>query len=109
MSVSPASSIAWPAASMPIDDERIDLALDLVIDALVGIEAPGMILGFTSQAMRHFWSLASKRVIGPAPDLPAIRLLQVVSTSQPRGVTRPRPVTTTRRMRISENATGSTR
>src|SRR5688572_4410332 len=54
--------------------------------------------GFTSQAMRHFWSLASKCVIGPAPLLPARIFFQVVSTSAPKGVTSPRPVTTTRRM-----------
>jgi hypothetical protein len=55
--------------------------------------------GFTSQAMVHFWSLASNLVIGPAPLFPAIRFRQLVSTSPPNGVTRPRPVTTTRRMR----------
>src|SRR5438067_8689119 len=37
----------------------------------------------------------------PAPDLPALILLQAVSTSAPTGVTRPSPVTTTRRMAIS--------
>ena len=30
---------ACPAASIAVDDERIDLALDLVVDALAGIEA----------------------------------------------------------------------
>src|SRR4051812_24205104 len=54
--------------------------------------------GFTSQAMRHFWSLASKWVIGPAPLFDARMFFQVVSTSAPSGVTRPRPVTTTRRI-----------
>src|SRR5688572_10501326 len=48
--------------------------------------------------MRHFWSLASKRVVGPAPLLPARMFFQLVSTSPPSGVTRPRPVTTTRRI-----------
>jgi hypothetical protein len=48
--------------------------------------------------MWHFWSLVSKRVITPAPDLLAIKLAQVVSTSAPKGVTSPSPVTTTRRM-----------
>src|SRR5688500_3943765 len=57
--------------------------------------------GLTSQAMRHFWSLASKRVIGPAPLLAARMFFQLVSTSPPSGVTRPRPVTTTRRIRHS--------
>src|SRR6476469_623421 len=48
--------------------------------------------------MRHFWSLASKCVMGPAPLLAAMRFFQLVSTLAPRGVTNPRPVTTTRRM-----------
>src|SRR6478672_11012385 len=54
--------------------------------------------GFTSQAMRHFWSLASNLVIGPAPLLAAMMFFQLVSTSAPSGGTSPRPVTTTRRM-----------
>src|SRR5437763_8904138 len=48
--------------------------------------------------MRHFWSLASNLVIGPAPLFDARMFFQLVSTSPPSGVTRPRPVTTTRRM-----------
>src|SRR5690606_4842759 len=52
--------------------------------------------------MVHFWLLASKRVICPAPLLPAMRFFHVVSTSPPSGVTRPRPVTTTRRMQFSD-------
>src|SRR3990167_2106761 len=55
---------------------------------------------FTSHAIVHFWSDASKWVIVPAPDLPAIRLAHVVSTSAPSGVTKPKPVTTTRRIVI---------
>src|SRR3546814_17708883 len=35
-----------------------------------------------------------------ATDLPAIRFFQVVSTSAPSGVTKPKPVTTTRRIDI---------
>src|SRR3546814_5755882 len=54
----------------------------------------------TSHAIVHFWSDASKWVIVPAPDLPAIRLAHVVSTSAPSGVTKPKPVTTTRRIVI---------
>src|SRR5215216_3182785 len=54
--------------------------------------------GFTSHAMRHFWSLVSNFVIGPAPLLLARMFFQLVSTSPPSGVTRPRPVTTTRRI-----------
>src|SRR6185437_3006789 len=52
--------------------------------------------------MRHFWSLASKWVIAPAPLLPARMFAQVVSTSPPSGVTSPSPVTTTRRILLSE-------
>src|ERR1700744_216302 len=37
-------------------------------------------------------------VMGPAPDLPARRPAQLSSTPQASGVTRPSPVTTTRRM-----------
>src|SRR5215469_3033557 len=48
--------------------------------------------------MRHFWSLASNLVIGPAPLFDARIFFQLVSTSPPSGVTRPRPVTTTRRI-----------
>src|SRR5688572_26096153 len=51
--------------------------------------------------MRHLYSEASKCVIGPAPLLPARMLVQVVSTSAPKGVTSPRPVTTTRRIILS--------
>ena len=53
-------------------------------------------------------SVASKRVIVPAPDLAAMMFFQAVSTSAPRGVTRPRPVTTTRRMtvKVDEHETG---
>src|SRR6476661_4595855 len=62
--------------------------------------------GFTSHAMRHFWSLASNLVIGPAPLFDAMMFFQLVSTSAPRGVTSPRPVTTTRRISVTPNATG---
>src|SRR3954452_24105406 len=48
--------------------------------------------------MRHFWSLASNLVIGPAPLFDARMFFQLVSTSPPSGVTNPRPVTTTRRI-----------
>ena len=53
-----------------VDDERIDLALDLVVDALVGVEA--VFDGPWASPRRrswHFWSLASKRVIGPIAAL----------------------------------------
>src|SRR5688572_15186924 len=51
----------------------------------------------TSPAMRVGKSLHSKRVIGPMPERPAMRAVQFFSTPVPRGVTRPTPVTTTRR------------
>jgi hypothetical protein len=37
-------------------------------------------------------SLASKRVIGPMPDLPAQTFAHVTSVPTPSGVTRPMPV-----------------
>src|SRR3546814_5020657 len=43
----------------------------------------------------------SNRSIVPAPDFEARMLPQTVSTSLPRGVTRPSPVTTTRRINPS--------
>src|SRR3984957_17915031 len=53
-----------------------------------------------SPAMRAGNSEASKRVISPIPDRPAIRASQFFSTPTPSGVTRPTPVTTTRRSSI---------
>src|SRR5436190_12435091 len=75
---------------------------------LLGSKPYSWSAGFTSQAMRHFWSDASKRVIFPAPLLDARMFAQVVSTSAPSGVTRPSPVTTTRRIvhSIRSNANG---
>jgi hypothetical protein len=52
---------------------------------------------FTSQAMRHACRVASKCVIGPAPDRPSRAARQVSSVSRPSGLTRPMPVITTRR------------
>src|SRR5258708_2961448 len=52
---------------------------------------------FTSPAMWQGSSEASKRVIGPTPLLPAIAACHVASVPIPRGVTSPRPVTTTLR------------
>src|SRR5436309_4530102 len=51
----------------------------------------------TSPATRAGRAEASKRVIGPMPERPATRLSQFASIPMPSGVTRPRPVTTTRR------------
>src|SRR5438105_10582243 len=51
---------------------------------------------FTSQAKRTDSLCGSNFVIGAAPGVPARSALQVESTSVPTGVTRPRPVTTTR-------------
>jgi hypothetical protein len=97
-----------PSGIDAVDDERIDLTLDLVIDALVRDRSPIFVIG-----RLHLAGDVALLVAGieagdrPAPDLPAIRLAQVVSTSAPSGVTRPRPVTTTRRMRSPlQKATG---
>src|SRR6476661_4506724 len=68
---------------------------------LAGLNPYSWSAGFTSQAMRHFWSLASNLVIGPAPLFEARMFFQLVSTSPPSGVTSPRPVTTTRRITYS--------
>src|SRR5690625_212402 len=51
-----------------------------------------------SQAIRHGRCEASNHVIGPAPDCPSIRRVQVSSTPQASGETIPSPVMTTRRM-----------
>ncbi len=56
-----------------------------------------------SQAYCVTTAEASNRVIGPAPDCPAISRSQVASTPQARGVTIPSPVTTTRRIRFSRS------
>src|SRR5690242_9158678 len=60
------------------------------------MKAPGS-NPFTSQAKRTGSCAGSKRVMGPAPDVPAMSALHVVSVSVPNGVTSPRPVTATRR------------
>src|ERR1700678_1952790 len=51
----------------------------------------------TSPAMRQLKPLASKSVIGPMPDCPCSRAFQVMSVPTPTGLTKPTPVTTTRR------------
>src|SRR5205823_4327275 len=51
---------------------------------------------FTSQANRVVYLAASKRVIGPAPEVPAMRLVQNTSVLLPSGETTPVPVTSTR-------------
>ena len=68
---------------------------------------------FTSPAMRQGRSLASKRVIGPTPLLPAIAASHVCWVPMPSGVTRPIPVTTTLRstrcmrfLRVAATAVG---
>src|SRR5438132_13281766 len=47
--------------------------------------------------MRQGYGAASKRSIGPTPERPARQASQKLSTSQPRGVIAPIPVTATRR------------
>src|SRR5215467_3615216 len=51
----------------------------------------------TSAAILVEYSLVSKWVIGPTPETPSTRLDQTVSRSFPIGVTKPSPVTATRR------------
>src|SRR5437016_14361091 len=63
---------------------------------------------FTSAAILVEYSVVSKRVIGPTPETPSTRLDQTVSRSFPTGVTKPRPVTATRRplaLLICDNTT----
>src|SRR3954465_4961584 len=55
---------------------------------------------FTSHAKRTCCLEASNLVIGAAPDLPSRSARQVLSTSVPTGVTSPRPVTTTRWVKL---------
>src|SRR3954466_6683742 len=98
MSVSPASSSACPAASIPKIMKGSTWRWVLWSTRLPGSKPYSWSAGLTSQAMRHFWSPPSKWGIGPAPLFDARMFFQVVSTSAPSGVTRPRPVTTTRRM-----------
>src|SRR5215831_16703243 len=52
---------------------------------------------FTSAAIRVFSFPGSNRVRGPTPDFPATAPAHVDSTPMPKGVTSPRPVTTTLR------------
>src|SRR5437016_13036953 len=52
---------------------------------------------FTSQANFTGLRAGSNRVIGPAPERPAMRPSQVLETLVPSGVTTPRPVIATRR------------
>ena len=54
----------------------------------------------TSQAYLVVTRSGSNLVILPAPDFPSNNLAQVSSTPQANGVTKPRPVTTTRRIFI---------
>src|ERR1043165_2200617 len=55
---------------------------------------------FTSQANRTDSLEGSNLVMFPAPDRPSSRLAQGESTSVPTGVTSPRPVTTTRWVKL---------
>ena len=81
------------------DDEGVDLALVLRRHPVVGVEGPvRAVAEGTSQAMSQARWLASKRVILPAPDCPAISRDQVSSTPQASGETMPSPVMTTRRI-----------
>src|SRR5215470_1177584 len=57
---------------------------------------------FSSAAMRASMPLASNRVIGPTPDVPASMAFQFFSTPVPSAVMSPVPVTTTRRFGMGE-------
>ena len=96
----------------PVDDEQIVLAQVLGLDEVVGLKAPSPSAG-TWPAILAGRSSTSKRSIGRMPDWPAISRRHMTSTPQPSGVTRPRPVTTTRRFtrssRSNPPAGGSTR
>ena len=81
-----------------VDDKRIYLPLYFVINALVWVEAPWVILGLYLACNMALLVAGIEAGDDTAPDLLAIRLAQVVSTSAPKGVTSPSPVTTTRRM-----------
>src|SRR6266511_2373280 len=58
---------------------------------------------FTSQAKRTDSFDGSNLVITPAPDRPSSKPAQIESTSVPTGVTSPRPVTTTRWVKLFPN------
>src|SRR4051812_13054636 len=64
---------------------------------LAGSSPTSAIVQFlTSAAIRTGNRLASNSVSRPTPDRPAVSLSQTVCTSDPNGVTQPRPVMTTR-------------
>jgi hypothetical protein len=88
---SPASSTASFAAATPKWMNRLIRRAILRSIAIVGSKS------LTSAAIRTSNPVASKDVIGPAPETPARRLDQYVRASLPIGVTAPRPVTTARR------------
>src|SRR5574338_46822 len=93
---SPASSTAIIAAAMPNCRKRSTCLSSRLSNHLLGSQL------FTSHANFVANSEASNWVIGPAPFLPASNEAHVDSISFPIGVTRPMPVTTTRRrIRIS--------
>src|SRR5678816_3008864 len=58
---------------------------------------------FTSAAMRASIPLASNRVMGPTPDLPASIACQFLSTPVPSAVMSPVPVMTTRRFDMGKD------
>jgi hypothetical protein len=74
-----------PCGIDAIDDERIDLALDLVIDALARIEAIGMIGGLHLAGDLALLVAGVEAGDRARPDLPASRFAQTVSTSAPAG------------------------
>src|SRR5690606_41256921 len=57
----------------------------------------------TSPAIRVVKPVVSKCVIGPMPERPLMTPSQLLARSLPSGETRPRPVTTTRRLDIRDS------
>jgi hypothetical protein len=93
-----------PGGIDAIDDERIDLALDLVIDALARVEAVFVIrrLHFAGDQ-----ALLARRVElrdRPRAGFAGQQVFPHGFNVGPQRVTRPSPVTTTRRMIFSETS-----
>ena len=91
----PESASAWREAATIICAKRSMRRACLRSIQFVGSKS------FSSQAKWTGNSLASNCLMSSAPDSPAIRFAQVVSTSLPSGVTMPSPVTTTRLLPLS--------
>ena len=89
-----------------VEDEVVDLPLVLGLQVAVGVEGAVGAVAALDLAGVVRWRGGWRRTawIVSAPDWPASRRRQVSSTPSARGVTSPRPVTTTRRIRLPPNA-----